>query len=647
MRKIGKLLVNFGKLLVKKGESSLKFWIGAAFLILICVLFKCSVFDIGIKSALADAGWICRKVNPVRGEILDRSGHSLASNKISRDLVAVRGRIDPGLIPPLSKFLAPNIGRSETEISDLLNQSSYEVKLLEGLDEEEFNKICKFRKVEWQIKLRDFYNSDKGNLKEFKNWNTFHSKMEVAIREIITKKNYTRLYPSGEIAAHIIGYSSDVMGMFKAWKGLELHYDELLRGVEGELVERRDYFDRLIPSSEPEVRGLVNGYDIRLTLSSEIQAFVFTALKDRVTETSAKGGCVIVLDAPSGEILAMVSYPTFDPENYTEYLEEGPARPEYLPPDQYRLNPMHNLATQLACEPGSVMKPFFASWALENGIITIDELFEIKPEGFKVAGKKKPIKDSHKIPNAQQWKINQVMVESSNQGMAQVGLKLGRENIINLLYDFHFGQKSLGLNEEQTGQINNTLREVDILRPSWAKAREANAAFGQGITATPLQIAAAMNVFANNGYYVKPKIMLDATLENGEPKFADPSGREKIISEETEKHMVSMLEEVVIHGTGTDSFCKGYRVAGKTGTAEKPDLINGGYNTKRHFASFAGFGPLPEPRYTILVLLDEPQSKWGGSSCGPVFRKIFEYLMVRDGIPPVLVNSEEEDDQNL
>ncbi len=128
--------------------------------------------------------------------------------------------------------------------------------------------------------------------------------------------------------------------------------------------------------------------------------------------------------------------------------------------------------------------------------------------------------------------------------MAQVGLKLGRENIINLLYDFHFGQKSLGLNEERTGEINNTLREVDILRPSWAKAREANAAFGQGITATPLQIASAMNVFANDGYYVKPKITAEQHPEEEEAFIPQSQEEEKISLTDKIKTMLSKMFEV-------------------------------------------------------------------------------------------------------
>lgn len=633
-RVMAKYLMMLYVLLFKKGTGSLKAWITAFFILMIILLLNTSVLNTELKKKVEKIGAICRIEKPRRGSIFDRDGQALASSRISRDIVVFRRPTETRMYELIADFMDEKIPLTKDEIVKAFQETEYNIKLVEGMSQEEYDKFWEFRYLYFSKELDKFYNENPERFSGFAGKNEFYKKFDRQFGEIQVQKNYNRCYPRGEMFAHIIGFSSEVHGEFTAWKGLELKENKLLKGEEGQVTERKTPHGIKLPGSESNTKGLVPGYDLRLTLSSEIQSLAYKVLEERVTTTKAKGGCIIILDAPSAEILALTSYPSFDPENYKDYIDIGPAHPELLPSDEYRLNPMHNLVTQRSFEPGSVMKPIAAAWALEQGVISPDERFEINPRGIKVKGKDRPITDTHPPDKTEYWKVDDVIIHSSNVGMAQIGMRMGRENLLESLKKFHFGEKVLDFKEEWAGNINKSLVEA-INVPSWSKVRQATVAFGQGMTATPIQIVAAMNVFANDGYYVKPRIMLDASSEVYEKCFYPQPEREKVLSKEVLMLMQDSLESVVIEGTGTWAQCKGYRVAGKTGTAEKPDLVSHGYHKNRHYACFVGFGPLPDPKYTILVLLDEPKPHWGGYSCGPAFRVIFENLMVRDGIPPM------------
>jgi cell division protein FtsI/penicillin-binding protein 2 len=628
----------------RNSERTLKFWTSMLFALLALALFNATIINPKSSVLADDFGWVEKEQAPRRGAIVDRQRRTLAGNEISRDIVAVRKLMDPAMFQTVADFIAPHLGITADEIVQKFNDSQFTVKLAENMTDSEYETFCKFRYKSWTKEIEKYYDEHPQLQKKYETQDDFLADFIKSYKEIAPVKNYRRVYPCGEIVSHIIGYSADTQGDFQSHKGLELDYDKLLRGVGGTIVERRDAFERIIPGNEPVELGVIHGWDLRLSISSDIQAICYRVLKEKVEEYKAKGGCVVVMDSSTGEILSMVSYPTFDPENYKEFIKMGPARPDLLPPSEYRLNPMHNLVIQLVFEPGSVMKPVIAAWALEKGAVTTESLFAVSGAGFKVPGRaKKTIRDTHPPKGLEMWLLRDVIARSSNQGMAQVGIALTRPGIIEGLEKFGFGSQALGLSEERSGEINKSLCEVIKGTPSWAIAREATTAFGQGVSVTPMQMVSAINVFANSGFYVKPRILLDASAIDRETDFFPPSERVTVLSEETNDTMVSYLEDVVIRGTGKDAACKGYRVAGKTGTAEKPDPFNGGYSKSRHYASFAGFGPLPDPKYTIMVMMDEPQTKWGGSSCGPVFKAIFETLMVRDGIPPQAVTESKEE----
>ena len=607
--------------------------------ILVCLVFfilAFSLFNLYLNAGSnPDSGYKDsvekRKVYAPRGAILDRRGYSLADNKLSRDIMAVRGRIDPVMINPISEFLAQPLSIDKSAIEQALLDDKFENPVKTGLTEEEFNKFCDFRYREWRSKnerevLEKIYNSYPELKNQYQNLDDFERAFHKAFSEIIPRKNYPRFYPAGPVTAQLIGYSSEVQRDFNAHKGIELEYNNILNGVDGYVIEWLDAFRRPIPGLDSREYGVVPGLNLRLTVSTEMQTLAYRVLEERVKETNAAGGCIIIMDSATGEILTMVSYPSFDPYNYQEELKDAPQDPSLLPPDEYRLNPEYNLGIQIQYEQGSVMKPVLASWALKNGIITTDDVFEISPDGLHLPGK--TIHDTHPPPSTEMWKIRKILVNSSNQGMGQVGLRMSREEIIDAFKAFGFGRKALDFHEELAGNINEN-------RAHWEDVERANAAFGQGISVTPLQMTAAMNVFANGGNYVKPKITLDATSADGDVQFYKTNERVQIIPPDTLAIMLDALEGVVLEGTGVPAQCPGYRVAGKTGTAQKWDRLNKCYSNDRHYACFAGFGPLPDPKFTIFVMLDQPHPKWGGSSCGPAFKVIFQNLMIMEGIPPI------------
>ena len=606
--------------------------------ILVCLVFLIlafSLFNMYLNaSGNANSGYSDsvekRKVSAPRGAILDRRGYSLADNKLSRDIMAVRGRIDPAMIYPLSEFLARPLSIEKSAVQQALCDQKFETPVKAGLTEDEFKGFCDFRYREWRSKdekeaLKKIFETSPELKEQFGNFDDFEKAFHKAFGEILPCKNYPRCYLSGPVTAQLIGYSSQVQRDFNAWKGLELEYNNILEGVDGYVIEWLDAFRRPIPGLDSREYGVVPGFNLRLTISTEIQTLAYRVLEERVKATKAAGGCIIILDSASGEIYAMASYPSFDPYHYQEVLRDAPVDPSLLPADEYQLNPIQNLAIQVQYEQGSVMKPVIAAWALREGIIKPDDVFEIRPDGLHLVGK--TIRDTHPPKSPEMWDIRKILVHSSNQGMGQVGLRMNGEEIIDALKAFGFGRKALGFNEELVGDINEN-------RAHWEDVERANAGFGQGVSITPLQMANAMNVFANGGNYVKPRIALDATSADGDVQFYKAGKRVQVVPPDTLAIMLDALEGVVCEGTGTPAKCPGYRVAGKTGTAQKWDRLNNRYCNDRHYACFAGFGPLPEPRFTIFIMLDEPVPRWGGSSCGPAFKVIFQNLMIMEGIPP-------------
>lgn len=415
-----------------------------------------------------------------------------------------------------------------------------------------------------------------------------------------------RYYPAGKLAGHVLG----VVGIDGAGlEGLEAQYDELLAGRPGELVEEVDTQGRPIPHGYSWTEPPVDGSDLILTIDSELQFAVQRALREHVELNLAKGGTVIVLDPATGEILAMATYPSFDPNAFAEVDE-----------DERR-----NRAVTDAVEPGSVNKVITAAAAVQERAVPLGRVFSVA-DRIRVADA--VIHDSHPHP-VQQMTIGDIIAQSSNVGIVKVADELGQNALSAYLARFGFGRETgLGFPGEASG----------LLPPvsEWSATSLPTMAFGQGVSVSPLQMAAVYATIANGGVWVQPRLVKAVVAPDEGTSATPPSPTRRVVSRETAQIVIRMLAYAVDEGTGQQARVGGYQVAGKTGTARKPYTDRSGYSN-RYVASFIGFLPASEPRVVIAAMLDEPVTVWGGLAAAPLFREVarttIQRMQIEPGVP--------------
>ncbi len=407
-------------------------------------------------------------------------------------------------------------------------------------------------------------------------------------------KESKRMYPQKELAAQLLGFTgTEPRGL----EGIEKAYDDVLQG---QIVSNQNFTDGLgkklftdgvIPTIELE------GRDIVLTIDSYIQHVSEKAIKETVDTFSAKRGSAIVIDPQTGEVLAMANYPSFDPNQYKSYHKSSYRNGVIS--DQY--------------EPGSTFKSFLMAAALEEKVIHSSQMIFCENGSYQVG--RHIIHDTHK----QGWLDMQgVLVHSSNICAAKIGALVGKKKLQEYVAKFNFGKKTyIGLDAEAGGKVPK--------RKKWPDITLATISFGQGIATTPLQIAAAYNVLANGGVYKTPKIIKAFSTQLGEILPFENTASHRVVSQKTAEIVTEMLEKVVTEGTGKKAAIPSIRVAGKTGTAQKPDPVTRGYSSSLYISSFVGYAPLPNPRLVVLVSIDEPKNSiYGGDVAAPTFAKIME-----------------------
>ena len=420
-------------------------------------------------------------------------------------------------------------------------------------------------------------------------------------------KESKRFYPNSEVAAQVIGFTGvDPGGL----EGVEKKYDSTILGNTGYLVTERDALGRDIDLKRGgEGKSGSKGSNVVLTLDKNVQYIAEKELAKAVEKNGAKAGIAIVMEPDSGQVLAMANYPTFNPNNFAKY---GSAA-------------HRNRAISDSFEPGSTFKIFLVASALENRAIRPGDSFDCENGRYSLSGR--TIHDTHSYGTLS---VQQILKYSSNIGAAKIGSRLGSERLYAALSGFGFGEKSdIDLPGETTG----------MLRPQakWYGIDLATISFGQGVTATALQITAAVAAVANGGNLMKPYLVDRITDDSGVVlKQFTPQLKRRVISAETAKIVAHMLEGVVNEGgTGTNAAVEGYRVAGKTGTAQKVDPATRGYSARKRTASFVGFVPLENPRLVILVVVDEPQtSPYGGVVAAPAFSAIAQQTLCYLKVPP-------------
>lgn len=429
------------------------------------------------------------------------------------------------------------------------------------------------------------------------------------INAVLVQDDYERIYPYGEICADIIGF----VGKERGLAGIEWEFDSVLRGEPGWIMLQKDALGWAKPYPSLPMRTPSPGTDLYLTVDADIQMICFQALKNGVEETGAKRGSAIVLDAKNGAILGAVDYPAYDPNNYCDY-----------PRERYKLNAV---ADQF--EPGSSFKIVICAAALEDSAPErFTERFYDVSTGFIEIGSKK-IKDVH--PNGV-LSFDSVFIQSSNPACAMMSFEVNPEIYYSIARKLGFAEKvGIGFPDEGKGQLDRPKQLRNRLR-------FATISFGQGVTVTLLQMAAAYLCVANDGTYLKP-YLLEAVAKRGTVTYAmKGNNRMKIhvagktavrqaLSKRTAQRMKDILERVVLNGTGKLARIEGVSICGKTGTAQKVDA-NGVYSSTRSLMSFIGFFPKNEPKYVIAVMLDEPTKyRFAGSTACPVFREIAERLL--------------------
>src|SRR5690554_5726183 len=413
-----------------------------------------------------------------------------------------------------------------------------------------------------------------------------------------------RFGPQSKLAAHVLG----IVGIDN--QGLERlppFYDARLRGVPGSQQAEFDSRGQSIPLGERRYIPPQDGSSIVLTIDERIQHIAERELEKAVLEQGAKRGTIIVMDPMNGEILAMASFPGFDPNNYQEY----PATlwRNWPVTDQY--------------EPGSTFKILTAAAALEEGIVRRNS--EFFDPGYIMVDKTRL--SCWRAGGHGRQTFLEATENSCNPVFATLALRLGKEKFFSYLEAFGFGARSgIDFPGEGRGIVPPLARVKNVELATFG--------FGQGISVTPLQLIQALSVIANGGYFLQPRLVREVRSPEGKvvEKYEKKVIR-RVLSQETAKETALLLESVVKHGSGNRAQIPGYRVAGKTGTAQKP--VGGAYGAER-VASFLGFSPVENPRVAAVVIFDEPQGpvKYGGVIAAPVFAAVVRDTLYYLGVPP-------------
>lgn len=417
--------------------------------------------------------------------------------------------------------------------------------------------------------------------------------------DVITEAR--RTMPSGAVGRSLIG-RTDTDG--KGTAGLELQYDPLLTGSNGEIIRQHDSKGRSIPGADATTKAPVPGQDLVLTINRSLQFQVEQALMQRLQQVRAKSGSVVVMDSRTGDIYATAN---------AERDKKDPAKVGIT---------SANMAAVDAFEPGSVAKVFSLAAVVDSGVATPDTKIDVPGSLVFDAGTKwQSVISDAEVHGTEQMDMRRIMVHSSNVGTYLLSQRITSETLYHYFEAFGFGKKTaLDFPGETAGNVPD---------PSQWKGTEAvTVTFGYHYQASAFQFAAAVNAVANGGVYVAPRMLKAIIGANGKVEETDPAATHRVIKSGTALQMVSMMKDVVCQGTGQDAQLPGISVAGKTGTAYKVQQGKGyGSNGNRQYrASFVGFFPADNPRVTILVTIDQPdpfsQDRFGGKAAAPLFATV-------------------------
>ncbi|MBY0572566.1 MAG: penicillin-binding protein 2 [Undibacterium sp.] len=489
------------------------------------------------------------ELSAMRGKIVDRSGKVLASSIPVKAVSAIPEDVSDAPKEKL-KELAALLDMSESELGKKLDSDKRFVYLKRQVEQGVADQI-----------------------------------LALGIPGVETRKEYKRFYPEGDVMAHVVGFTNVED---KGQEGIELASEKNLAGKTGSRRVIKDRLGHIIEDLESK-RDPHDGKDITLSIDSKIQYIAYTHLKEALEKHQAKAGGAVVLDVNTGEILALVNLPTYNPNDRA-----------VLTGAQLRNRVMTD-----TFEPGSTMKPFTIALALETGRVKPDTLIQTAPGSLTIGDR--TISDAHKHGILS---VAEVLQKSSNVGTAKIALQMPAQEMWEMFTSLGFGQQPhLGF----PGAVTGRMRNYKIWRP----IEQATMSYGHGLSVSLIQLARAYMIFARNGDTIPLSFQQTDQIQQGT----------RIISEKTALQMRDILESATQPGgTGTDARIPGYRVAGKTGTAYK---VEHGKYVNKFVGDFVGFAPASKPRVIVAVMIDEPSAggHLGGKVAGPVFAAIMSNVL--------------------
>ena len=427
------------------------------------------------------------------------------------------------------------------------------------------------------------------------------------IRGLGFDQNIERFYPEGSSSAHLLGFvGSDAYGDKTGYFGIEGYYNGELKGINGKLVQDRDAQGVPILIGTYKESPAKPGKTLILNVDRTIQNIVETSLKKGLEKYGAKSASAVVLDPQTGNVLALASYPSYDPADVTKYPKENFKNP--ITVDGY--------------EPGSTFKVLVMAAGINEGVVTPETRCDICAGPVQISGFSIRTWNNQYQPNAT---MTDVIIHSDNTGMVFVAKKLGIDKMYDYIQKFGFGlQTGIDVQDELSPDIRS--------KDDWKEIDLATSSFGQGISVTALQVVRAVAAIANGGALMEPHIVKSITDEKGTVEIK-PKEVGRPISPETAKVVTEMMVKAVDEGEAKFFKPKGYKIAGKTGTAQIP--VAGHYDANKTIASFVGFAPADNPKFIMLVRYDQPTSSiYGAETAAPTFFDISKQLFQYYGIPP-------------
>ena len=500
-----------------------------------------------------------------RGKIFDRNGIELASSIIEKTITA-----NPKLIKDpvkASEDLAKILLIDKDELTRKLSDKNIGfLYIARKIDSSEADKIA-------DLKLEGIYIEDESK----------------------------RYYPQNDLASTLIGFTgTDNIGL----TGLELKYEEILRGIDGTVSAQKDVFGQIIQTNSENYSPPVDGGDIILTIDSQIQYYAQKKLKEVAEKYKSEKAIAVLMNPQTGEIYALAQYPTFDLNKYAD-----------VDPKNY-----NNLGVSFVYEPGSTFKIVNISSALENKRVNTSQVFHLAPS-IKVGDR--VIKEIYRTYGVD-YQLKDIIKYSSNIGAVTVALSMGNKLYYESMIKYGFVNYSgINIPGEEKGLIADY--------KTWPASSIGAMAIGQGIAVTPIQLIRAVSVIANGGYLITPSVVSETKSADGTIDRELSGESTQIISTQTAQEVKDMMLSVVEDGTGTLAKIEGVKVCGKTGTAQKANKNSAGYDEGLVVTSFVGFAPYENPKVACIIIIDEPKGNeeeiWGGTVAAPVFSDLVNFAL--------------------